>query len=589
MKKIEYIIFILFLCVIAPSIVGATNYVEITGTDVVVRGVPKAGEEFIEQVSSGKQYVLKDKNLVADQGGCGAGWYNIDVNGRNAYVCSLYARTIINDYEISPEAKSQCEQELSSKGFPQSYWNGLCNLRVQHPNWNFVAIQTGLDWASAVASESRCGKNTINTTNASYKDLTCGGAVDVGYSPASSTAIAYYMDPRNFLNEQRVFMFESGFLNTNISEDGYKNAVTNVFGNSFLVQQIPSLPEYIKVGSASSKVNQTMMAARIRQELGNAKLTSGNFAGQLFSIVSGNYTDRYGTLYIDGDNRNLNNYYNFYNIGASDGGDVTDKAMIYAWRKGWGGTGDKDADRQKAVTGGAEYLYKNYLEDGQETIYFQKWNVHPRKPEWLYTYQYMSNVEAPYAEGHTLYYAYQKAGLLNQPFTFNIPIFTNMDANIINGGDGPGQDPGNDTPSTIDVTTMIVASGYKLSGNNIHGISPNTNVTDIKSKIESMGASVTILNGSNTLTSGFVGTGNIIRVSNSTTTKDFTVLIKGDVSGDGVINALDLLRVQKVILKQTNLTDAQKIAADASGDGNINALDLLKIQKHILKQSNIEQ
>ena len=74
-----------------------------------------------------------------------------------------------------------------------------------------------------------------------------------------------------------------------------------------------------------------------------------------------------------------------------------------------------------------------------------------------------------------------------------------------------------------------------------------------------------------------------------TTSKDFKVVIKGDVSGDGVINALDLLRVQKVILKQVNLDDSGKLSADTSGDGKVNALDLLQIQKHILKQTTITQ
>ena len=47
------------------------------------------------------------------------------------------------------------------------------------------------------------------------------------------------------------------------------------------------------------------------------------------------------------------------------------------------------------------------------------------------------------------------------------------------------------------------------------------------------------------MNTGTVGTGNIVRVSDGTNTYSFTVVIYGDVSGDGLINALDLLKIQK--------------------------------------------
>ena len=59
--------------------------------------------------------------------------------------------------------------------------------------------------------------------------------------------------------------------------------------------------------------------------------------------------------------------------------------------------------------------------------------------------------------------------------------------------------------------------------------------------------------------------------------------IKGDVSGDGEITILDLLKVQKHLLKASLLTDEYLVAADTSDDNEVTILDLLRIQKYILK------
>ena len=65
-------------------------------------------------------------------------------------------------------------------------------------------------------------------------------------------------------------------------------------------------------------------------------------------------------------------------------------------------------------------------------------------------------------------------------------------------------------------------------------------------------------------------------------TKTYTLSIKGDTSGDGKVTILDLLQVQKHILKDKSLTGAYLLSADTSGDGKVTILDLLQVQKHIL-------
>ena len=80
-----------------------------------------------------------------------------------------------------------------------------------------------------------------------------------------------------------------------------------------------------------------------------------------------------------------------------------------------------------------------------------------------------------------------------------------------------------------------------------------------------------------------------VNIKNSSETRTLTVVIYGDTSGDGVINALDLLQVQKNILGTYSLSGAYSSAGDTSKDGTINALDLLQVQKNILGTYNISQ
>ena len=71
---------------------------------------------------------------------------------------------------------------------------------------------------------------------------------------------------------------------------------------------------------------------------------------------------------------------------------------------------------------------------------------------------------------------------------------------------------------------------------------------------------------------------------------EYTVIIYGDVDGSGIINARDLLMLQRYILKKIDLLPIQIRASviDKQND-EPKAVDLLKIQRHILGLYVIEQ
>ena len=86
-----------------------------------------------------------------------------------------------------------------------------------------------------------------------------------------------------------------------------------------------------------------------------------------------------------------------------------------------------------------------------------------------------------------------------------------------------------------------------------------------------------------------LATGDVVTISNSKDTKEYKVVIYGDNNGDGNTSIIDLLRCQKYLLGNNNLSDAELIASDVDRDGLITVVDLLRIQKSLLGYSKIEQ
>ena len=70
----------------------------------------------------------------------------------------------------------------------------------------------------------------------------------------------------------------------------------------------------------------------------------------------------------------------------------------------------------------------------------------------------------------------------------------------------------------------------------------------------------------------------------------YTFIVYGDVNGDGEINALDVLMIQRHILEMEPLQGIMLKAGNIAKDGEMpSALDVLKIQRHILEIASIKQ
>lgn len=284
--------------------------------------------------------------------------------------------------------------------FPASYQNKLTQLKKAHPNWVFVKQNTGLDWQTVIKNENIGERSLIQTKMGSA--YTNGAHGQPGWSYASEAAIKYYMDPRNFLDETRVFMFEQLTYNPSYHT---QSAVQNILNSTFMKGSIPGdsktyAAAFFDIGS-TLKVSPFHLACRVYQEQGKGES----------ALISGTYSGYEG-------------YYNYYNIKASGSSNkaIIENGLTYAKQQGWN-------SRYKSLQGGAKILSQNYILKGQDTLYLQKYDV-DNSYNGLYAHQYMQNIMAPYTESSMVKSAYQSTGAINNSFVFKIPVYLNMPSEV---------------------------------------------------------------------------------------------------------------------------------------------------------------
>ena len=286
--------------------------------------------------------------------------------------------------------------------FPGSYQADLRNLKNAHPNWTFVPMKTGLDFNASVSAEMG-DKSLIQATSANLEKGWVGKSCpsESGWNYATQPAVAYHMDPRNFLTETYIFQFEQLTFNASYHTE---SAVQTFLNGTFMKGKLPDdsagrtyAKAFFEIGKGR-KLSPIHLASRVYQEQGQG--TSG--------LISGTYPGYEG-------------YYNFFNVGVngSSTAEKIVKGLTYAKNKGWN-------TRYKSLEGGAATIGNNYILKGQDTLYLEKFNVNKNSPYGVYEHQYMQNIQAPKSEATTTKKMYTNAGSLNNAFVFKIPVYNNM-------------------------------------------------------------------------------------------------------------------------------------------------------------------
>ena len=177
-----------------------------------------------------------------------------------------------------------------------------------------------------------------------------------------------------------------------------EDAVKAVLSSDFLKQ----FSSYFMTAANSYNVSPIYLASLVRQEVGTGtdNICTNGHAGVL------------------ADGFDYTGYYNFYNIGASSSTDPKLKSLQTAKERGWN-------TQEKAIVNGAYSISVNYIQCGQHTLYYQKYNFSPKatKPIW---HQYTTNIDSLETQSISAYNSYYSMGVSELPFKFDIPIFEEM-------------------------------------------------------------------------------------------------------------------------------------------------------------------
>jgi len=233
---------------------------------------------------------------------------------------------------------------------------------------------------SLVQNSVNDARKSTDTRAYDWNTNTWYGFDGVNWVCASPSYVAYCMDPRNFLDETYIFQFETLEYATYQSKDG----VSNILKNSFMAGNYNDTDgstrgyaeTFVEIG-ASLGVSPYHLASRCLQEQGT-KGTS--------PLISGTHATYPG-------------YFNYFNVNAFTTSTKTsiENGLEYAKKVGWDSI-------YKALYGGSSVVADRYVKKGQNTVYFEKFNVVNQSN--LFSHQYMTNVMAAFSEGSKISKAY---------------------------------------------------------------------------------------------------------------------------------------------------------------------------------------
>ncbi len=270
---------------------------------------------------------------------------------------------------------------------------GLQALQKRHPNWNIKVYYTNIDWNTFIEEEDKViGGSPRSLTHAPYLNEWHKGeeTYDVSgtWYRATKSAIRYMSDPRNSLSDAWFFQFQD-LSSSSGTRDEIKKMVQGTFLNT------ESVITAILETAREEGISPFHLISRILNEQsidGSGIMNGYEYLGK--------------------------KVYNLFNINVS--GNLSAGIIAgarYAYERGW-------FTPEASIRGGAQFLTKNYINVGQSTLYFQKYNVINKKD--LYGHQYMQNIRAANDEGNMIYNSYRKSGILESHFEFVVPLYENM-------------------------------------------------------------------------------------------------------------------------------------------------------------------
>ena len=507
----------------------------------------------------------------------GAKWYKISCGNVTGYVSAAYVQLTSSGSQGSSDA--DFESYMTKQGFPESYKPYLRKLHEQHPKWIFTAQKLGVDWNTALKEECVVGRNLVHSSAlASWKSMEKGAydfnggywyGLDGSWVAASKEIIMYYMDPRNFLNDTYIFMFENQSYDPSYqTESGVKTILADTFmSRSYTCPDTKKKYTYSQTfmdAAKKSGVSPYHLASRCRNEQGV------NGAPQSLGTVKG-----------------YENYFNFFDIQAYATSTMTAAEMGCKYAKTTNPTYLLPWTNQyKSIVGGSIFLGKGYITKGQDTLYLQKFDM-VDGGNGLYYHQYMTCVFGQANEAISLKNAYSQ-DILNSAMEFKIPVYNNMPDKLCPKPTSSGDN--NNYLKSLSVSGTSISpkfdkftASYTAKVNaEVSSVTVNANPLGKSAKVSGKGK-VSLKTGENTVKVTCTAASGVKRTYTIKITRKAAsqTLQQGDVNGDKYLTVVDALLMLRYNAGKTQLDPAQLKRADMNGDGKVDVIDALTLLKKI--------
>ncbi len=506
------------------------------------------------------------------------------------------------------------EEQL--KDFPESYHASLNALHAVYPNWVFQADKISITFQEAISLENQYPRKLVMNQDISWRSMEEGSynwstgkfaGTDGGNRyGASREVIAYYMDPRNFLNPNDVFIF---------MKQSYDPAAQNIEGvrkiiaGRFLEKKYehPNDTAYggdyaavIMEAGRQSGVSPYILASTIIQEQGTdgTKFCNGGIS--------------YGGKVV----------YNFFNFKVSGNTEAEkeNNGAKYAYDQGW-------FTPSASIIGGAKLYADGYLNRGttnytpantyynQDTYFYKNYNILDPNQIW---HQYAQNVADSVSTSQSLKKMYAED--YTTKLVFRIPVYADnslpqtvaaapaknskLNNYFFNKIEVEGLTPSfsrynfsyalkveKDTSIYIELpekATLKSAQSFDLAeGDNKVTLTvmsetgyTNDYIVNVYSTVPTKLTVTTEKTPTTTPDTDGDGAGEG-SVTPPVETPQPTVL-RGDANNDGKISISDLAAVRLHLLGNVVLTDNKLLGADANGDGKVSISDLAAVRLHLL-------
>lgn len=575
-KMISYILSFAIAASMAVSCLtaSAANIMGSCTADVLnVRSGAGTGYSKTGTVSYGDSLTILSETTDSS----GAKWYKISCGNVTGYVSAAYVQLTSSGSQGSSDA--DFESYMTKQGFPESYKPYLRTLHEQHPKWIFTAQKLGVDWNTALKEECVVGRNLVHSSAlASWKSMEKGAydfnggywyGLDGSWVAASKEIIMYYMDPRNFLNDTYIFMFENQSYDPSYqTESGVKTILADTFmSGSYTCPDTKKKYTYSQTfmdAAKKSGVSPYHLASRCRNEQGV------NGAPQSLGTVKG-----------------YENYFNFFDIQAYATSTMTAAEMGCKYAKTTNPTYLLPWTNQyKSIVGGSIFLGTGYITKGQDTLYLQKFDM-VDGGNGLYYHQYMTCVFGQANEAISLKNAYSQ-DILNSAMEFKIPVYNNMPDKLCPKPTSSGDN--NNYLKSLSVSGTSISpkfdkftTSYTAKVNaEVSSVTVNANPLGKSAKVSGNGK-VSLKTGENTVKVTCTAASGVKRTYTIKITRKAAsqTMQQGDVNGDKYLTVVDALLMLRYNAGKTQPDPAQLKRADMNGDGKVDVIDALTLLKKI--------